>query len=161
MVLVPISPKLYRKYTISSKYPYPKVGTLSYAETAIRALRNAVSAMIQTGQCFWSSTTVKIPRPHGKPPPKPLPDLPLPLQHHPQSSTQPAKTSGGCCTSTCFRYLPVWLVGCSATSSGVPATTISPPLSPHSTPRSITQSPHRIKSRLCSITRMEAKFKPK
>jgi len=41
----------------------------------------------------------------------------------------------------------------SATSSGVPATTISPPLSAPSEPGPITQSPQRIQSRLGSITK--------
>ena len=95
-----------------------------------------------------SASHSKSPLTSQKPPPKPLPVLPLTLQDHPH----PAKTSGGCCCSTCLRYLPVWLVGCSATVSGVPTTTISPPLSPPSGPRSMIQSAQRITSRLCSIT---------
>ena len=101
---------------------------------------------------FVNPTTTSPNPSKSKPPPKLLPALPLPLQHNPQNSSQPAKTSGGCCASTCLRYLPVWLVECSATSSGVPATTISPPLSPPSGPRSMIQSAQRITSRLCSIT---------
>ena len=81
------------------------------------------------------------------------PRLPLPLQYHPQTTTQPSTASGGCCFSTCLRYLPVWLVGCSATVSGVPTTTISPPLSPPSGPRSMIQSAQRITSRLCSFAK--------
>ena len=45
-----------------------------------------------------------------KPPPKPLPLLPLLPQYHAQTTTQPATTSGGCCSSTCLRYLPYELV---------------------------------------------------
>ena len=78
--------------------------------------------------------------------PRPSPTPPTPPSDHPQT----ASASGGCCFSTCLRYLPVWLVGCSATVSGVPTTTISPPLSPPSGPRSMIQSAQRITSRLCS-----------
>ena len=37
---------------------------------------------------------------------KPLPALPLLPQYQPGKCTQPAKSSGGCCASTCLRYLP-------------------------------------------------------
>ncbi len=50
------------------------------------------------------------------------------------------------------RNRPVWERGWQATSSGVPATTICPPPSPPSGPRSITQSASAIKSKLCSMT---------
>lgn len=49
----------------------------------------------------------KVPDPPIKPPTKPLPVLVLTIQHNPQTTTQPAKTSGGCCSSTSLRYLPV------------------------------------------------------
>jgi len=53
---------------------------------------------------------------------------------------------------TFLRYFAVWLVGCLATSSGIPSAIISPPLSPPSGPKSIIQSEHLITSKLCSIT---------
>ena len=47
---------------------------------------------------------------------------------------------------------PVWLVGCTATSSGVPSATTVPPPEPPSGPMSMTQSAVLMTSRLCSMT---------
>lgn len=52
---------------------------------------------------------------------------------------------------TSLKNLPVQ-VSVFATSSGLPIATTSPPLFPPSGPRSIIQSAHFIKSRLCSMT---------
>src|SRR5574337_655144 len=49
-----------------------------------------------------------------------------------------------------LRNWPVYDVGCSATSSGRPATTTCPPSSPPSGPRSMIQSAVLMTSRLCS-----------
>ena len=56
---------------------------------------------------------------------------------------------------TCRKNLPVCEFVVSATSSGVPTATISPPSSPASGPRSTIQSALLITSRLCSITTSE------
>src|SRR5690606_826554 len=58
------------------------------------------------------------------------------------------------CLSIVLRKRPVWLAFTLATSSGVPSAMISPPPSPPSGPRSMSQSAVLITSRLCSITTM-------
>jgi len=52
---------------------------------------------------------------------------------------------------TALRYRPVIDRGLAATSSGVPTATSSPPPSPPSGPRSMTQSEASMSCRLCSM----------
>jgi len=138
-------------YAISAKGPSPPLPPIPpppqvlqpTCRTLLRFTASFYASRPHMTPAALNQSAIQQPSPQPipiKPPPKPLPVLPLPLQDHPQ----PAKTSGGWCFSTCLRYLPVWLVGCSATVSGVPTTTISPPLSPPSGPRSMIQSAKRI-----------------
>src|SRR5205085_7908763 len=74
-------------------------------------------------------------------------------ERQPQASWETGCASSGREPRTSARNLPVWEAGLAATCSGGPVTTTSPPASPPSGPRSITQSAVLITSRLCSITR--------
>ena len=79
--------------------------------------------------------------PNSTPHSKPLPVDLFPFKTTPQSSTP----SGGCfARHHQLQELPHRPVEWSASSVGVPSTSISRPLTPPSGPRSITQSPQRI-----------------
>ena len=73
-------------------------------------------------------------------------ETPVPVPSDEADGWTDARASSG------FRYCPVKLFGSAATSSGVPVTTIFPPLTRPPGPRSITWSAVLMTSRLCSIT---------
>src|SRR6185312_12971151 len=98
-----------------------------------------------------------LPERRGQHAPEPVVDGQLhlhrqPARRHGSVAEGRQAAAAACAGSTSRRYCPVNEPSTSATSSGVPVATISPPASPPSGPRSISQSACLITSRLCSIT---------